>query len=111
MNYPHLVTIEQQSSTLDSFGQPLESWTEVVKLWSRINPLAGRELQLAKEMHAEITFRMDARYFAGVTPAMRITYTDRTFNILAVLALAGIVREQRIEGQRFLEIYCREVVG
>lgn len=104
------VRIERPPTTRDSAGeQPVTGWTTVINnLKCQIVPLSGRELALAKEMHAEVTHRVISWYVPGILPEMRIMFTDRenvehNFNIIEA-------RDILWRGKK-LVIECREIVG
>lgn len=102
----HYVTVQQQSTQLDSAGQPVQSWTTFANLWVDIEPLIGantREMALAKEMYAELSHRINSWFIPGITPAMRIQYGSRIFNILAVIN----IKEQNQK----MQILCSERTG
>lgn len=84
------VTLQQRSSAQDSFGEPVASWTDVMTLWAGIQPLSGRELELAQKLASEVTHRITVRYQASladtrVVAGMRALYKGRVFNIQAVM--------------------------
>ena len=79
------VVLQQRSSTLDSWGQQVLTWVDVVTAWALIEPLEGRELVTAQALRAETTHKVTNRYRAGITTAMRIVYQGRIFNILSSL--------------------------
>lgn len=96
--------MEQQSTELNDIGHRLDEWTAVRTFWAGFETLQGRELALAKEIHAEVTHRIRAPYVAGIVPEMRIVVGgSRYLDILSVIN----VREQGRE----MELLCREVVG
>jgi SPP1 family predicted phage head-tail adaptor len=72
----------------------------VAQVWGEINPLAGRELELAQAINAEVTHQVTLRYRPGVTVAHRLVYQGRIFNITNVLDV-----ETR---HRTLELACSE---
>lgn len=81
------ITIQQASVTLDSYGQPSESWSTfaTVNAWKR-EPSA-RERFTSNQRVAQETVTFRTRYLDGVTPKMRISYDGRTYDILGVTEL------------------------
>lgn len=79
------ITIQQRSSTPDSYGQQSGAWTDVVTCWAGIEPLTGRELLAAQAVNTENTHQVKLRYRTGITAAMRVVYQGRLFNILSVI--------------------------
>lgn len=81
----HQVTIQQKAITADAFGGPVESWTDVVTVWARVEPLQGRELATAQSVNAEITTRITMRYRPWVIPANRIVFEGKYYNLQSVI--------------------------
>lgn len=79
------VTLQQRSTSQDTFGQQVTTWTDVAVLWANVRPLSGRELLTAGAINAELSHVVTIRYRAGITPAMRLTYGGQVFNILSVV--------------------------
>jgi SPP1 family predicted phage head-tail adaptor len=81
----HALRIEQVSESRDAIGGAVESWAEVVTVRGSLEPLSGRELIAAAQVHAEVTARARFRYVSGVTPKMRIVFDGRQYDILSVI--------------------------
>ena len=97
----HLVTIEQRSTTPDTYGEPAQTWTTLqANQPASIEPLSGRELVNAQAIQADVTHRLRMRYVAGVHTKHRIVFGARIFDIKAVRD----VDERGIE----LEMLCTE---
>lgn len=79
------------------------TWQDVATLWASVEPLAGREFFVNREMQGELTARVRLRYRAGVTPKMRLLYDGRVFEIQSVMN----VGEDGVE----LELMCAEALG
>jgi SPP1 family predicted phage head-tail adaptor len=98
----HRVTIQQRAGTQDSYGQEDDDWNDVDTVWAAVEPLRGREFLEARREGAEVTTRIVTRYRSGITPAMRVSYDSRTFDIVSVIN----VDERDSE----LQLMCRELV-
>lgn len=98
----HRVTIQQKSVTRDSFGAETVSWTDVAVVWAAIEPLQGREFFSAQQVNAEVTTRIRIRYRSGITPAMRVLFGSRAFDIQGIINIE--------ERNRELHLMCKEVV-
>lgn len=99
----HRVTIQQKTTAQDTYGQPIETWTNVATVWASIEDLRGREFIEARQVPAaEITTRVRIRYRTGIEPTMRVIYGSRTLEITAVIDPDGRKRE--------LELMCQEVI-
>lgn len=101
-NYRHKITIQERLTGQDSYGAPMESWTDLATAWASIEPLSGRELYAAQELNSEINVRIKMRYRPGVLSSMRILYGTRIFDILAVVDIE--------ERHRVLELLCKEMM-
>ena len=82
----HRVTIQSRSTSQDSFGQELTTWSDVATVWAAVVPLTGRELLAAAAINAELTHTVTIRYQAQFAnpiamAKMRIQYGTRLFNI------------------------------
>ena len=80
-----VVTLQSQSSTQDSFGQRVTTWTDVATVRAQVQALSGRELVNAQSIHAEVSTQVMIRYRTAVTAAMRVLYRGRVLNVHAVL--------------------------
>lgn len=99
----HRVQIQADAgTTTDALGEPVEDWQTVAYRYASIEPLGGRELWTAQQVQADVSHRIRMRFYAGVTPKMRILFQSRIFNI-------GVVRnlEERCDT---LELLCKEAV-
>lgn len=94
------IEIQRRSTTQDGYGQPLTTWTTEITTQADFEPLNGRELVAAQAVQSEVTHTVTIRYRPGITPAMRISYAGRFFNIHAVLDEA--------ERRRMLTLLCSE---
>lgn len=84
----HLVSVQSKSNTVDSYGQPLNTWTEVKKVWADIQAASGRELMAAQAIQATVSHMITVRYdaiFADpiAAAALRIVYGSRVFELAA----------------------------
>ena len=96
------ITIQQQSSTQDALGQPVDTWTTFASIWADIRYTGGLEAikSGAETSIAKVSVRV--RYLAGVTAGMRVSHGLETFNIVAVLPDAG--------GRKYVDLVCEQVL-
>jgi SPP1 family predicted phage head-tail adaptor len=101
------VSIQRRSSTKDSYGQELDSWTTIAQVWAQVKPIGGKEAMRNTAMVVEsiLTHKVTVRYSATLMPpleadAWRILYGTRLLNISA----SRDVDEDR----RFIEFDCTE---
>ncbi len=102
----HRLIIQAERATGDGGGGQSGPWADpvtVATVWGRVEPLTGGERLRALRLEGRLSHRVVIRHRAGITPAMRIVFGSRVFNIRAV-----IDREER---DRFLELLCEEGVA
>ncbi|MBW4083527.1 phage head closure protein [Paenibacillus sp. S150] len=84
----------------DSWGQPLDDWPEVCKVWAGIHPLSGRERIAAAQVDADVTTRIPIRYRPGIDRTMVVKYKNQEFEILYTIHPEYNRRE--------LQLMCKE---
>ena len=95
------VTIQQQTSTLDSHGQRQDSWTTYATVWAEVVDVAASET-VGSATTARIDSLVTVRWQTGITAGMRIVDGSRTLEIV------GPPRDP--DGRRrTLVVECREV--
>lgn len=91
--------IEQNAPTRSSSGEAIDAWSVYAVVWCKINTVSGGETFQGHQVHAEATSVMTCAYESAplLTPAMRVVYNGRTFDILAALNRNERNREWRVE--------------
>jgi SPP1 family predicted phage head-tail adaptor len=92
----HSVVIQTNTES-QSYGELTDSWGTFATVSASIEPLSGREFFDSRHTGAELTHRVRMRYLAGVTPKMRVSYTDpdagaRLFDIQEVIDVKELRR-------------------
>jgi SPP1 family predicted phage head-tail adaptor len=84
------ITIQRRSSTLDAYGQEINSWSDIGTVWAEVKPLSGREKMRTNAMvvESQLTHQVTVRYSTLFLPstsadAWRILFESRIFNITA----------------------------
>lgn len=80
----HQINIQFKTETQNAHGEAIPSWTTGYTCYAAIKALNGKEYFGSAEIQAEATHEITIRYVNGVTPAKRILYGTRVFDILAV---------------------------
>lgn len=82
------ITVQRRSSTLDAYGQEINSWTNIGTVWAEVKPLSGKEKIRANAMvvESQLTHQVTVRYSSIFLPsveadAWRILFGTRIFNI------------------------------
>ncbi len=102
----HRLVIQAERSTSDGGGGQSDPWADpviIATVWGKVEPLTGAERLRAMQIEDRFRHRIIIRHRPGITPAMRIVFGSRVFNIRA-----AINREER---DRFLELLCEEGVA
>jgi SPP1 family predicted phage head-tail adaptor len=97
----HKITFKTKPTTRDDYGQITGSWTDFKTVSANIMPITGRSFWQGQATQSEISHEVRIRYIAGITPAMRIYFGTRKFEITHVIN----------EGEKnaWLTVYCKEV--
>jgi len=77
--------IQAPTNTVDSFGQPVTTWTTTQVRWCSINPLNDREQFYASQVRPETSHRVIFRWFDTLTHKHRLKMGSRIFDILSIL--------------------------
>lgn len=75
------VTVQQPVVTANALGEPIQTWSDVVKTWASIEPTRGQEAMLAMQVNAVSLYTITLRYYPDITPQMRLLYGERQFQI------------------------------
>jgi len=93
------ITVQARGQTQDAYGEPLESWTDVLSAWGLVEELRGREYFSDARVAADVDTRVTMRYRSEIAPAQRIVVSDgRVLDIKAPIADAKKTK---------LEILCK----
>jgi SPP1 family predicted phage head-tail adaptor len=98
----HRIEIQTIGTTRGAAGEVVDTWTTEKTVWASVEPLKGGEMYAAKQINADTTHKIRLWYLHGLTPAKRILFGTRVFNIQQVLN----VEERGIEHL----LYCQEMI-
>ena len=98
----HYVQIQSSANAQDDCGQQSKVWTTEESIFASIQPLRGQELLEFQQINAELTHRIIIRYTSNATPAKRIKFGTRIFDINVVRN----INERNI----MQELLCKELV-
>jgi SPP1 family predicted phage head-tail adaptor len=79
------VTLQQQSTTSDAYGQRLLEWSDVATVWANIRTINGKEYATSGQEVSGVTTSIRIRYRSGINAGMRVLYGTTIYNIKAVL--------------------------
>ena len=94
--YRHIVTVQSKTASTDSYGGTIYTWSDVCQAWSRVMPLAGRDLIAAGAEQHEGRVRFFIRYVSGIDQSMRIVWQGRNHDIVSVADVKGEGKELEI---------------
>jgi SPP1 family predicted phage head-tail adaptor len=85
------IRIQEQSLSIDAYGQQIEAWGDYAIVWAHIRPVkstSAREKVKAFELSPDITHEITVRYNPNflpstVTDTRRIIYGQRIYQIAA----------------------------
>lgn len=84
------ITVQRRSTTLDAYGQEINSWANIGTVWAEVKPIKGSEKMRTNAMvvESQLTHQVTVRYSALFLPsidadAWRILFGTRIFNITA----------------------------
>lgn len=89
----HRVTIQEQSVTINSYGEQVVDWVEVKKVWANIHPLSAKEAREAQQIQSKVEARITLRYYSGLVASMRILHKGVIYNIEGVIPDPDSMRE------------------
>lgn len=98
----HQVWIKEPTHTPDGVGGKTTTWGTVTVCWGSFRPKRGREWIESGLENAELTEIFRMRYYDGITPAMRMTFGSRTFEVVSITNID--------ERNRELELTLKELV-
>ena len=98
----HLIKFQHDIVTRDATGQKISVWANFRTARAGISPRSSAEAIAGDQIESIGSHRIDCRYIAGITAAMRIKFGTRIFQIV------GIVNPD--ERNQWLEIECREIL-
>lgn len=80
----HRMTIQDYVASKNSFGEETKVWNDFTEVSASVEPLSGKELFAAQQLHAETTTMIIMRYCEGVNTSMRVLFKGRRYDILHV---------------------------
>ncbi|MDV2503085.1 MAG: phage head closure protein [bacterium] len=102
----HKVVIEKLAESADGAGGVISTWSTHATRRASIEPLSGREFFAAQQIASEVSIRVRLRYVSGVTPKMRVSYTDPDDGV-RLLEILNVLDQNEIRRETIL--MCKEV--
>lgn len=96
----HRVILQAEGETADAGGGFIRTWSNVVTVWARVEPLRGGEQIAAMQLEDTVTHRVTMRHRTGVTSKSRLLHRGRALSVRSVT--------DPEERNRFLVLLCEE---
>lgn len=100
------LTIQRASSTANSLGEPVQSWTTLYSAWGSVDAVSAQErfASGSQQELATVTHRIRLRYRDDkvIKPTDRVSFDSKVFDIESAVDPDGRRRE--------LLLLCRELV-
>lgn len=96
------ISIIAEQRTEDDLGGQVVAWATQFDSWANVAPVRGAEKMEAQQVQSTQTYRITIRYRPNVTTAMRVNWSGKTMNILAV--------NNPDQRRKYLEMICEEGV-
>lgn len=93
------IVFKRATSTVDSagYGGPTRTWSTFMwDPWAKVNPLSGRESNVADMVIEALDTEFTIRYTSSVRPDDVIEYNGKTYNIISIIDVGDARRELRI---------------
>jgi SPP1 family predicted phage head-tail adaptor len=88
-----VITIQQQTVAQGPHGQPLNGWSTFLTARAAAVRTPGREVFASASRNDRVPTQFRMRYRDGITPAMRVAWDGRIFNIISVTDPDGFKTE------------------
>ena len=83
----HTILIQSPSTSHDSFGQTVLTWTTVVTTRAAIKTVSAKELYQTGQLSSQVTHTITVRWpgiLVQVAPGMQVVYGPHTYKIQAI---------------------------
>lgn len=99
-----VITYRVKTQTVDEYGGPVETWADFATVRASVAPLIGKDMLSSMAAQSTAEMRINHRYIAGVTSAMRIVWEGSEYEVVGEPAnVHGLSRE--------IEVMARKIGG
>jgi SPP1 family predicted phage head-tail adaptor len=92
--FRHRITLETRTTTRDSAGGILETWTTFASgIPAVIEPISGREFFSARQIESTVDTSITIRWRPGVLETMRVLHGSDIYDVTAMLPDADTGRK------------------
>lgn len=79
------VTVQAASGSTNTLGEAVLTWATTSSVWASVEGVSAREALEAGQQEVTITHRVRMRYLPGLNQNMRLSWRNRTLNIVSLL--------------------------
>jgi SPP1 family predicted phage head-tail adaptor len=103
------ISIQNQSSTQDGAGQPIQSWTTVYTCWADIDILHGQLIYNTGDFVSKATQIITIRFTSSqvFSSGQRIVYTETTTGVVHTYEIQSILNPA--QGNVWLQFLAYEI--
>ncbi len=84
--FRHRITIQRRTTTRDSAGGIVETWTNFATgVPAVVEPASGREFFIARQIESTVDTSITIRWRPGISETMRVLHGSDAYDITAVL--------------------------
>jgi SPP1 family predicted phage head-tail adaptor len=79
------VTVQQATESRNAIGETVLAWSTYDTVWASVEGVSSREALDAGKIDIQISHRVRMRYLSGITQNMRLSWRNRTLEIVSLL--------------------------
>jgi SPP1 family predicted phage head-tail adaptor len=79
------VTVQQATETRNAIGETVLAWSTYATVSASVEGVSSREALDAGKIDIQISHRVRMRYLSGLTQNMRLSWRNRTLEIVSLL--------------------------
>lgn len=79
------VTVQIASGATNALGEQVLTWAGSSAVWASVEGVSAREALAAGQQDVTITHKVRLRYLPGLTQNMRLSWRNRTLEIVSLL--------------------------
>lgn len=83
------IVIQAIGSAQDEFGAVVRTWIDVAQVWAHVYDTNSANSFVSDKQVSPVTTKMRIRWRDDITPAMRVVFRGRFYEITGVLDLSG----------------------
>lgn len=96
----HRVTITQPTTTIDAYGQEVESYGDAVTVWADVKEQALTEAQVEDGTATIQAISVIVRRPVTLTARSRVQYDGRTFDVKSIIDPDGVGAAYEVRAER-----------